>query len=175
MWCEMPTPEVPAWLTDPEAGRSQRDAWEEDVRRVFDQVMVDPMGSVLLAAGAPSWWGPALKKLWDKLPSMPHWAKNFLDRSNPDSLEGVIVNLATASYNRYVLHQLADRGIRRKMWATKLDDNVRESHEKAHGQERAIDRPFVVGGYQMQYPGDQQLAPIGEWARCRCVVVGVSS
>jgi hypothetical protein len=55
------------------------------------------------------------------------------------------------------------------VWSTMLDARVRDAHAEVEGQERRIDVPFDVGGYQLRYPGDNSLgAPLSLTINCRC-------
>lgn len=54
-----------------------------------------------------------------------------------------------------------------RIWLSSRDGKVRDAHANADGQEQAIGTPFVVGGDELQYPGD----PAGRAEniiRCRC-------
>ncbi len=58
-----------------------------------------------------------------------------------------------------------------KQWLSTRDDRTRDTHLMADGQERPIDEPFDVGGYQLMWPGDGSLgAPASELVQCRCTV-----
>ncbi|MET7814203.1 phage minor head protein [Streptomyces sp. NPDC005395] len=64
----------------------------------------------------------------------------------------------------------------RKRWVAlhdpatrQLDDNVREAHRLADGQEVPLDSPFTVGGETLRYPGDPSGSP-GNVINCRCSV-----
>ena len=70
--------------------------------------------------------------------------------------------VALAAMNTIVLEN-------NKRWVTVGDDAVRPSHVAADYQEQPSDRPFLVGGYQLNQPGDgTQGAPMSEIANCRC-------
>lgn len=57
-----------------------------------------------------------------------------------------------------------------RVWITRGDHKVRDSHAPMHGQQRAIGEPFVSGyGNRLMFPGDRN-APIGERVHCRCKV-----
>lgn len=56
-----------------------------------------------------------------------------------------------------------------KIWRATLDPKTRLTHQEADGQERELDEPFEVGGYQLMEPRDASLgAPMKETERCRC-------
>lgn len=78
------------------------------------------------------------------------------------------------------LHQASERaaiiaakksGLRLvKTWASMEDERVRPAHARADGQTVAIDKPFLVGGERLQFPGD----PAGSASNvinCRCTAV----
>jgi hypothetical protein len=56
-----------------------------------------------------------------------------------------------------------------KQWIATEDDRTREDHADADGQVVAVADPFDVGGFQMQYPGDQD-GPPEEVINCRCTL-----
>jgi hypothetical protein len=58
-----------------------------------------------------------------------------------------------------------------KQWESAHDAKVRPDHAVASGQVVRIADPFVVGGAELQYPGDQTSAPASEVVHCRCTVV----
>lgn len=54
-------------------------------------------------------------------------------------------------------------------WMATLDMRTRESHKAADGQQVEVGEPFIVGGVELEYPGD----PAGEPAEvynCRCTL-----
>lgn len=60
-----------------------------------------------------------------------------------------------------------------KVWSTMLDAKVRPAHAAAEGQgldgSVSAERPFVVGGEQLLFPGDTSLgASLGNVINCRC-------
>lgn len=77
----------------------------------------------------------------------------------------------TGFFGRVSQGLLRNVGIPDKMWVTRHDDKVRESHAAADGQVQKIDVPFIVGGARLMYPGDRT-GPYEEIVSCRCVIVG---
>jgi len=57
-----------------------------------------------------------------------------------------------------------------KSWLATEDSRTRPTHSEADGQEVGMDENFVVGGAQMQYPGDPD-GPASEVVNCRCTQV----
>lgn len=56
-----------------------------------------------------------------------------------------------------------------KRWNAILDSRTRPAHSLADGQERNINRPFIVDGQRMMRPGDTSLgASAGNVINCRC-------
>jgi hypothetical protein len=66
--------------------------------------------------------------------------------------------------------QLEEKGvILKKRWVAAHDSRTREAHLDADGQTVDNDEPFVVGGEELMYPGDDSLGASG-WNlyNCRC-------
>lgn len=61
-------------------------------------------------------------------------------------------------------------GIGFKVWLTAADEKVRETHAAAMGQTVPVGQPFLVGGEELEYPGDPE-ASDGETINCRCVPI----
>lgn len=59
--------------------------------------------------------------------------------------------------------------IKGKEWLAVIDSATRPAHKAAHRQQRAIDKPFDVGGHAARYPGDHAL-PASQRVRCRCTM-----
>jgi hypothetical protein len=66
--------------------------------------------------------------------------------------------------------EMRNQGVPYKMWVTRRDERVRETHSAADGQRVRVDEPFTVGGYPLMHPGDRS-APARETVNCRCVAV----
>lgn len=56
-----------------------------------------------------------------------------------------------------------------KIWICRMDGRERESHHLAHNQKVTESGLFLVGGYNMKFPGDRSNgAPAKEVIQCRC-------
>jgi hypothetical protein len=59
-------------------------------------------------------------------------------------------------------------GFRSRVWRTRLDNKVRDTHRGLEGQRRALGDPWrTTAGNTLRYPGDRT-APPEEWINCRC-------
>lgn len=56
-------------------------------------------------------------------------------------------------------------------WIATLDMRTRDTHRAADGQQVEVGEPFIVGGSEMEYPGDPAGDP-AEVYNCRCMVRG---
>lgn len=56
-----------------------------------------------------------------------------------------------------------------KVWLATSDDRVREDHADVDGESVPVNGIFLVGGYPMEYPGDQE-GPAEEVVNCRCTL-----
>lgn len=83
----------------------------------------------------------------------------------------MIASNDTNAFANYEMHiQAIKAGYTLKRWSTMRDKKVRHTHVLADGQEVAIQKPFLVGGYEMLFPLDQSLgADAREVVGCRCV------
>lgn len=84
----------------------------------------------------------------------------------------IAVNEAGWIYN-YINHQdLVKKGNKTHTWETMRDEKVRIAHAEADGQTVLIDKPFIVGGYPLLFPGDDSLgAPVELTINCRCLEI----
>jgi uncharacterized protein with gpF-like domain len=57
-----------------------------------------------------------------------------------------------------------------RQWAASRGDRTRETHAEADGQIVGMHDPFIVGGFELMYPGDPT-GPAEEVINCRCAVV----
>jgi uncharacterized protein with gpF-like domain len=62
--------------------------------------------------------------------------------------------------------------VQKKTWWANRDRRTRPTHRAAHGQEKPLDEPFIVGGEKMMRPGDDSFgAGAEEIINCRCSVL----
>ena len=59
-----------------------------------------------------------------------------------------------------------------KQWMATLDNRTRHDHAAADGQTVEEDKPFIVGGYELMFPGDPK-GPGHEIYNCRCTMIAV--
>ena len=112
------------------------------------------------------------------------FAKEFVDSTirNIDkkyftSDDRAIVNAeqqTNATFNRDEYDKAVDSGKTQKTWIAKHDQRVRHTHVEADGQTVAIDKPFLVGDSELQFPCD----PLGSSkeivnCRCQCIYTGL--
>ena len=97
--------------------------------------------------------------------------ESILDRS-----AGIAAVETQAAYSAGQTHAyaalVAAGRVRRRMWLSRRDAKVRETHIEADGQIVVGNNPFTVGGHKADYPCDPKL-PAKERCNCRCVVVTV--
>ena len=71
---------------------------------------------------------------------------------------------------QYAYQEAAKLGIDvKKRWIATKDGHTREAHGMADGQVVAYDKPFVVGGFKMMFPGDSSAPGHLVW-NCRCTM-----
>lgn len=68
-------------------------------------------------------------------------------------------------------NQAAKSGLpMKKKWVATKDSRTRDAHRNADGQVVDYDKPFVVGGEELMYPGDEN-GSAKNVIRCRCTMV----
>ena len=75
-----------------------------------------------------------------------------------------------STFNKKSFEEAIESGKTHKMWVTKHDQRVRHTHVEADGQTVPIDKPFEVGGSELQFPCDP-LGSAKEIVNCRCQVI----
>jgi F like protein len=61
-----------------------------------------------------------------------------------------------------------------KLWLATDDSRTRPHHREAEGQRVPVGQPFVVGGHELQFPGDPS-GPAAEVIQCRCTMLLVEA
>lgn len=59
-----------------------------------------------------------------------------------------------------------------KAWLSTSDQRTRPDHVEADGQRTLLTSPFIVGGAQLQYPGDPR-GPANQTIMCRCTLLPI--
>lgn len=84
-----------------------------------------------------------------------------------------IFNLAQSSQQQQAAQTVPEL---RKRWVATGDGRTRDSHLRAHRRYNRnpipIDKPFIVGGAKLMFPGDPR-GPASETINCRCTTVMV--
>ena len=80
----------------------------------------------------------------------------------------------SAAYGKGRSTAMQSAGVQYKQWLTSGNDNVRPYHAEANGQIVPIDEPFIVGGEELQYPGDEA-GSAGNVIECHCVSIAVAA
>lgn len=79
-------------------------------------------------------------------------------------------NMIVFGVNEGQMIEASKSGFQYKVWLTRQDDKVRQSHTNADGQARPLYDPFSVSGHAMMHPG-ALTAPIEETVNCRCTML----
>lgn len=106
-------------------------------------------------------------------------AKKITDKFDAISQERarVIASTETAAAYGLARHEaMKAAGVRYKAWLTSHLPNVRDFHaaaeEDPQNQRTPIDEPFIVGGEELMYPGDEAGSPHNV-INCHCISVAV--
>lgn len=66
------------------------------------------------------------------------------------------------------MEEAAKKGIRQnKRWVATLDSRTRDAHRELDGQEVPYDKPFIIDGEEIMFPGDPAAPPALSY-NCRC-------
>jgi uncharacterized protein with gpF-like domain len=109
------------------------------------------------------------------------FAQNFVDATvnhaddpyyfSEDRSKVIAENEANIVQNHLDYVDAINNGYRFKRWDAIVDNKTRDTHLEVNGTVVPIDEPFIVGGYEMMYPGSDELgAPPEEIVNCRCSV-----
>lgn len=83
----------------------------------------------------------------------------------------VVTTTVTAGMNAGLLKAFKDAGAKYKIWLSMRDTRVRDTHLVADNQKVEIDKPFIVNGESLDFPGDPK-ASVKQVANCRCSLLG---
>jgi len=135
--------------------------WVEFVETTKDDI------ATIIRSGAVKGW--SIKKIRDKIVEVaPEYSKVRAERIARTETIGIL-NRGGLDILRQTSQETAG-AIDGKSWLGTLDERIRGAHLEADGQIRKIDEPFVVGGEEAMYPGDENLSA---WNRinCRCTIL----
>lgn len=95
-------------------------------------------------------------------------------RLPPYRTEMIARTVSMQSYNAGSNELFRQAGVEEREWIATHDDRTRDTHLEADGQVMGSDEPFVVGGWEMMFPGDDSYgAPAEEIVNCRCTILPV--
>lgn len=111
--------------------------------------------------------GESIKHLADRLQTnIPNMNRTSAIRAARTAVTGAQNAGRLDSYLR-----AEEMGIKlKKQWLATLDGRTRHDHAAADGQTVEEDRPFIVGSYELMYPGDPE-GPGHEIYNCRCTMI----
>lgn len=108
--------------------------------------------------------------------SIPQIAKNLsssLSSTNQKAMIRTARTAMTSAENAGRLEgmkQAEEQGVQmKKQWLAAKDSRVRDTHARLDGQIVDVDKPFVIDGKEIMYPGDPS-APPEEVYNCRCTL-----
>jgi len=111
--------------------------------------------------------GESIKRLADRL-------QNNIPNMNRDSAIRAARTAVTGAQNAGRLDsylRAEEMGIRlKKRWLATLDSRTRHYHADADGQTAEEDKPFIVGGEELMFPGDPNGSGWNVY-NCRCTMV----
>ena len=109
------------------------------------------------------------KHVWDDVST--HVASHPENSRKDDAAftKEYVRSTATQAASQSIMSVADELGFGIKIWISRGDSKVRDSHRKLHGRPVDRDKPFKrwPNGQVLDYPGDRH-APIGEWIHCRC-------
>lgn len=160
--------------------------WFEDYTLTFSDPIrattLDAISQVLLQGQAD---GISVSKLQGQLKLLfEQWMTGdltaeefawFRERMPAYRLELIVRTETMRAYNSGSFNTAKQWGAEFKEWIGTADDRIRDTHKEAWAMYSEggdpgpipMDRPFVVGGQNLMYPGDPS-AHIRETANCRC-------
>lgn len=97
--------------------------------------------------------------------------KHYEDRAKQRAKTTAITEIVSSSNLGSITAARQSGVAKTKQWLDASDNRVRESHEEADGQEVPLNEAFIVGGFELDFPGDPSPGiPPSLVISCRCSV-----
>ena len=132
---------------------------------VFDLVAHQVATGVNLGEGIPE-----LRARIDNVLSTsatPRWPNRATVIARTEAIGAL--NAGRAEAFRAAAEEDPDQPLER-IWLATDDSRTRDSHRAADGQRVALGQPFIVGGFELAFPGDPN-GPPQEVIQCRCTML----
>ncbi len=110
--------------------------------------------------------------------SIPNLAKRMKDITNKTLSESIrIARTETTRVENSAKQDVGEQGKKlgfkmKKQWISTSDGRTRPEHADADGQIVDIDKPFIVGGEELMYPGDES-GSAWNTINCRCTTINI--
>jgi SPP1 gp7 family putative phage head morphogenesis protein len=110
--------------------------------------------------------------------SIPNLAKRMKDITNKTLSESIrIARTETTRVENSAKQDVGEHGKKlgfkmKKQWIATSDGRTRPEHATADGQIVDIDKPFIVGGEELMYPGDES-GSAWNTINCRCTTINI--
>jgi SPP1 gp7 family putative phage head morphogenesis protein len=110
--------------------------------------------------------------------SIPNLARRMKDITNKTLSESIrIARTETTRVENSAKQDVGEQGAKlgfkmKKQWVSTKDGRTRPEHADADGQIVDIDKPFVVGGEELMYPGDES-GSAWNTINCRCTTINI--
>lgn len=132
---------------------------------VFDLVAHQVAAGVNLGEGIPE-----LRKRIDTVLSTTgseRWPNRATVIARTEAIGAL--NAGRSEAFRALSEQEPDQPLER-IWLATDDSRTRDTHQAADGQRVALGQPFIVGGFELAFPGDPS-GPPQEVIQCRCTML----
>jgi SPP1 gp7 family putative phage head morphogenesis protein len=110
--------------------------------------------------------------------SIPNLARRMKDITNKTLSESIrIARTETTRVENSAKQDVGEQGKKlgfkmKKQWIATSDGRTRPEHADADGQIVDIDKPFIVGGEELMYPGDEA-GSAWNTINCRCTTINI--
>lgn len=165
--------------------------WFADYMLTFaqpiNQTTLDTLHNMIEQALAEGWSIPTMQKHLGDV--FQQWMNGDLSEDEfawfnsrmPPYRTDMIARTETMRASNSGSHKLfSEWGVSKKEWLATPDGRTRDTHRQAgsqYGEGGAIpiDEPFMIGGYEMMYPGDASRgAPPDQFISCRCALLPIT-